>query len=125
MSSRDRGLVYVVDDDEAVRESMLIFLEAEGIAARTFACARDFHARADLSRAGCLILDVHMPETSGIELLGELRRQGVATPAIIMSGRSDPAMTAAAHRLGAAMLAKPPDDEVLLDLIATALAGTP
>jgi len=122
LRSQSDRIVYVVDDDEAVRESMVAFLEAVGFAAQAFSGARDFVARADLSRAGCLILDVHMPEASGIKLLADLRRQGVAIPAVMMSGRSDPAIAAVAGRLGAAMLAKPPDDENLIRLIDTALS---
>ncbi|MEI9991952.1 MAG: response regulator [Rhizomicrobium sp.] len=123
MSPQSNRLVFVVDDDEAVRESMLILLDAEGIAAQAFAGARDLLAGADLARAACLILDVHMPETSGIELLAELRRQGVTTPVVVMSGRSDHTIALAAERLGATMLAKPPDDEVLIQIIETALAA--
>jgi len=122
LSTPSNRLVYVVDDDDSVRESMLVLLDAEGIAADGFACARDFHAGADLQRAGFLILDVHMPETSGVELLEELRRKGVGAPAVIMSGRGDHAIGEAAKRLGATMLAKPPDDDILMDLIAAALA---
>jgi len=101
---------------------MLILLDAEGIAARAFASASEFLSDADLSLAAFLVLDVHMPETSGIALLADLRRRGVSTPSVVMSGRSDPAMTNAAIRLGAAMIAKPPDDDTLIGLIEAALA---
>jgi FixJ family two-component response regulator len=114
-------LVYVVDDDEAVRESMIILLETENVPAQGYPSARALLEEADLSCAGFLILDMHMPGLSGIELLTELRRRGVETPAIILTGRGDGSVAQAARQLGATMLAKPPDDDELLPLVFAAL----
>jgi FixJ family two-component response regulator len=113
--------VYVVDDDEAVRESMIVLLETENILAQGYSSARAFLDQADLSRAGFLILDMHMPGLNGIELLTELRRRGIETPAVILTGRGDGTVAQAARQLSAAMLAKPPDDDELLPLVFASL----
>ncbi|MEJ1969171.1 MAG: response regulator [Rhizomicrobium sp.] len=121
MSGESERIVYVVDDDEAVRDSTLALLESEDIVGRAYALARDFLAEFDAARAGCLIFDVHMPEMSGIELLMLLRARGVATPAIILTGRGDAALDVAARQGNAAMLPKPPDDDKFMELVKAAL----
>ncbi len=121
MTTQGDRLVYVVDDDEAVRESTLVLLESEGIAALGFASAQQFLRDFERTRAGCLVLDVHMPQMSGIELLAALRADGVATPALVLTGRSDPALEELARRHGASMLSKPPPGDELLVLVRAAL----
>lgn len=121
MCPETRRLVYVVDDDEAVRESLVILLEAEGIAAESFDSGKSFLANADLARAGFLIFDIHMPAMSGLDLLTRLRSQGVSTPAMVLTGRSDATLDAAAKRLGAVMLSKPPEDQTLLRFVRGAI----
>jgi len=115
-----RRLVYVVDDDEAVRESLVARLEADGIAALCYESAKALLTDADLSRAAIFIFDVHMPAMSGLDLLAALRAQGRATPAIILTGRADPSLDAAAKRLGAVLLSKPAEDATLLRLVRAA-----
>jgi FixJ family two-component response regulator len=66
------SLVYIVDDDEAVRDSMRLLVESSGFSTRDFASA-DLFLKADSADLGCLLLDLHMPGTSGIELLRLLR----------------------------------------------------
>src|ERR1700761_7958074 len=99
---------------------MLVLLEAEQIAAQAHASPRAFLAGTDLDRIGCLILDIHMPEMSGLELLAILRQRGVTSTAIMLTGRGEPALDETARRLGATVLPKPPDDVLLLDLVRTA-----
>jgi FixJ family two-component response regulator len=115
-----RRLVYVVDDDEPVRESLVVLLEAEGIAAQCYESGKTFLADADLSCASLFIFDIHMPVMSGLDLLATLRAKGSTTPAIILTGRSDPSLDAAAKRLGAVLLSKPAEDETLLRLVRAA-----
>jgi len=115
-------LVYIVDDDEAVRESTVILLETEDIAARSYATPTDFLADFDAGLAGCLIFDVHMPEMNGLELLSILRARGVTTPAIVLTGRGDPLLSETARRFDASMISKPADDEDLLEQIRTAFS---
>jgi two-component system response regulator FixJ len=119
------SLVYLVDDDEAVRESTLILLETEDIVARGYATPGDFLADFDAVHAGCLIFDVHMPEMSGLELLAMLRARGVTTPAIVLTGRGDAALGETARRFGASMLSKPADDNDLLGQIRAAIGSRP
>ncbi|HEX4178096.1 MAG TPA: response regulator, partial [Rhizomicrobium sp.] len=109
--------VYIVDDDEAVRDSMRLLLESSGFVARDFASA-DLFLQTDSGDMGCLLLDLHMPGISGLELLRLIRSRGVKRPVIVISGRRDPALDADVWAAGAsALLSKPFDDQQLLDLI--------
>jgi two-component system response regulator FixJ len=113
--------VYIVDDDEAVRDSMRLLLESSGFVARDFASA-DLFLQTDSGDMGCLLLDLHMPGISGLELLRLIRSRGVKRPVIVISGRRDPALDADVWAAGAsALLSKPFDDQQLLDLIEQAL----
>ena len=115
--------VYIVDDDEAVRDSMRLLLESCGFVARDFASA-DLFLQADSGDMGCLLLDLHMPGISGVELLRLIRARGVKRPVIVISGRRDPAQDADVWAAGAsALLSKPFDDQQLLDLIEQALSA--
>lgn len=117
----EKILVYVVDDDEAVRESTLALLASEDIAAEGFATPNTFLAAFDAARAGCLLFDVHMPEMNGFELLALLRRRRMTTPAFLLTGRGDPSMADTAARLGATVMAKPVDGVELITAVQAAL----
>jgi two-component system response regulator FixJ len=122
MSDYSDPLVYVVDDNKAVRDSLASLLTSNGIAVRSFASAKDFLARSAHAAQGCLILDLYMPEFSGLELLRLLRTRGNRIPVIAISGRRDAVLDAALEResvLG--ILSKPFDDEKLLALIDQAM----
>lgn len=113
--------VYIVDDDEAVRDSMRLLLESSGFIARDFASA-DLFLRADSNDMGCLLLDLHMPGISGLELLRLIRARGVRRPVIVISGRRDPVQDADVWAAGAtALLSKPFDDQQLLAMVLQAL----
>lgn len=115
-------VVFVVDDDEAVRDSMRWLLEANGFRVRAFASAEHFLAdwRADL--AGCLVVDVRMPGMSGLELHDELLRRGSLLPLIFITGHGDVPMAVASMKKGAAdFLEKPFNDDQLCTLIRQAL----
>jgi len=115
--------IYIVDDDEAVRDSMRLLLESSGFAAREFASA-DLFLKADSAAMGCLLLDLHMPGISGLELLRLIRARGSRRPVIVISGRRDPAQDAEVWAAGAtALLSKPFDDQQLLDLLKQALTS--
>jgi two-component system response regulator FixJ len=116
-------LVYIVDDDEAVRDSMRLLLESSRFSTRDFASV-DLFLKADSADLGCLLLDMHMPGTSGLELLRLLRARDMKRPVIVISGRRDPAQDAEVRAAGAsALLSKPFDDQQLLDLVAQAIPG--
>lgn len=123
--SKDR-LVCVVDDDEAVRDSTQMLLGIYGFKVRAYAGARDFLAEFDDASTGCLILDIHMPEMTGVELLSLLRARGILTPAIIVSGQNDPMLGEVLTRSGAlAILNKPVNEDELMGFVEKALASKP
>jgi FixJ family two-component response regulator len=122
MAGYSDPLVYVVDDNRAVRDSLVSLLTSNGIAVRSFASAKDFLARRAQAASGCLVLDLYMPELSGLELLRLLRARGNRIPVIAISGRRDAVLDAALRRESVlAILSKPFNDQELLDLIDKAL----
>lgn len=121
MGSPGNRVVCVVDDDEAVRESTSLLLESSDIAVRSFEHPRDFLHAFDSAEIGCIILDVHMPEMSGPAVLAALRDRGVRTPVIMLTGRSDAGVEAAARKYDATLLNKPVTDETLITLVRAAL----
>ena len=124
MTKTSPRIVYIVDDDEAVRESTQVLLESYGFAVRSCDSAHAFLEGFEPDDAGCIILDIHMPEMGGIELLSLLRSRGIYTPVIAITGRADKALDETAKRAGAlALLSKPTDDEDLLQLVEQAVAS--
>lgn len=123
-ATRQDRFVCVVDDDEAVRDSTQMLLGIYGFKVRTYAGARQFLAEFDAASTGCLILDIHMPEMTGIELLTLLRARGITTPVIIVSGQTDPVLSEILTRSGAlAILHKPVNDDALVKQVERALAA--
>lgn len=115
--------IYIVDDDEAVRESAQILLEAHGYDVQIFANGPDFLARFDGQRRSCLILDINMPGMDGLEVLDIARARWPHLPVIMITGRGDKSARLRALENGAvALLEKPFADVVLLGSIEQALA---
>jgi FixJ family two-component response regulator len=115
--------VCVVDDDEAVRDSMRALLESYGIAVEDYSSAREFLPHSCDSR-DCILLDLHMPDMDGLQLLGAMREQGSLRPVIIITGRGDEQLSARAVQAGAyKLLNKPVEDDLLLHAIAGAVAA--
>lgn len=122
MDGRPDSVVYIVDDDEAVRDSTSLLLKSVGIVALDFPSADVFLEHFDPVSAGCILLDLHMPGMSGLELLELLHDRGIETPVIVISGRSDPVLNDLVKRAGAiSILSKPSNDEDLLALVKKAL----
>ena len=110
--------VYVVDDDEAVRDSLRWLLEANGFRVQAFASAEDFLADPARDQTGCLVLDVRMPGMSGLELHDVLRARGSSLPLVFITGHGDVQMAVASMKKGAAdFLEKPFSDEQLCTLV--------
>lgn len=116
------AIVHVIDDDEAVRESLAFLLGTARLAVKTYDSASAFlDACPDLSN-GCVITDVRMPEMDGIELLNRLRTREASIPVIVITGHGDVSMAVQAMKIGAAdFLEKPFDDEALLAAVRSAL----
>jgi two-component system response regulator FixJ len=116
-------LVYIADDEAAIRDSLAMLLRSVGLASTAFADARDFLAAYRGRSHACLVADVRMPGMSGIELLEALRARGAALPVIIVTGHGDIAMAVRAMKIGAAdFIEKPFHDQTLLDAVHRALA---
>jgi len=123
MSERDpQQLVYVIDDDEAVRDSMGMLLESADLPHRCFDDALSFLDEHDNSQRGCLVLDIRMPGMTGIDLQKELTEAGSSLPIIFITGHGDVPMAVEAMRRGAFdFLRKPINEENFLERIANAL----
>ena len=120
----DTDIVHVVDDDEAMRDSMAFLLRAENFQVQTYADAADFLAALPQIKVGCVVTDVRMPGMSGIELLQRLRELKVSVPVIVVSGHGDVPLAVEAMKTGALdFIEKPFDDDVFLRAVRTALGA--
>lgn len=116
-------LIYVVDDDEAIRRSLSFMLKTSGFAVQSFSGGILFLKEAAGLEQGCVLLDVRMPDMDGLEVQRELRARGVLLPVIIMTGHGDVGMAVAAMKAGATdFIEKPFEKAALLDAIAAANA---
>ena len=122
-SSLAKATVFVVDDDQAMRNSLKWLIESVGVAVESFSSADEFLAQYQPGRTGCLVLDVRMPGMSGLELLEHLAQKNVHIPAVIITGHGDVPMAVRAMKSGAIdFIEKPFNDEALLDAIRRAIA---
>ena len=116
-------IVHVVDDEEAVRNSLAFLLGTSGFAVRTHASAASFLEIASSIKNGCLVTDLRMPDIDGVELLRRLSAQGSMLPAIVVTGHGDVQMAVEAMKNGALdFIEKPFSDEVLIESIQRAVA---
>ena len=114
--------VYIVDDDDAVREALGALLGSVCLLYESFASAEAFLAEANSQMRGCLLLDVRMPGMSGLELQRTLQDQGVALQVVIITGHGDVPMAVRALKAGAAdFIEKPFNEQDLLDRIQACL----
>jgi two-component system, LuxR family, response regulator FixJ len=114
--------IYVVDDDDSMRQAVTLLLQTVGYHPVPFARPTEFLARFDAQLHGCLVLDIRMPEMSGLEIQQQLNRAGVMLPVIFISGHGDIPMAVQAMKGGAFdFLTKPFRDQDLLDRINGAL----
>jgi FixJ family two-component response regulator len=114
--------IHVVDDDESLRTALLRLLKAAGFEARGYASTGEFLLHPPLEGPGCLLLDVHLPGPSGLELQAALEHHKVTLPVVFLTAFADVAASVRAMKAGAIdFLTKPVDRDVLFDAIGRAL----
>jgi FixJ family two-component response regulator len=114
--------VYIVDGDEAVRDSLTAFLEAEGYTTKCFVACEDFHAIRHPAEDSCLLLDLHLPRHGGDDLLACLSVRAQQIPVIVMSGAARNTEARALRAGAAAFIEKPLDSDELIRKIRDILA---
>jgi FixJ family two-component response regulator len=116
------GVVFVVDDDPSMRESLRNLVRSIGLRAQVFASAQEFLRSAHVDRPACLVLDVRMPGLSGLDLQKRMADAGTDIPIVFLSGHADIPMSVRAMKAGAAeFLTKPVREQDLIDAIQEAL----
>ncbi len=120
--SQQKPIVFVVDDDVSVRESLELLIKFAGWQPETFASAKEFLARPRVETPNCLVLDVSLPDLNGLELQKLIAMDRVDMPIIFITGHGDVPMTVQAMKAGAVeFLTKPIDDDALLSAIKSAV----
>jgi len=120
--AQEQPTVFVVDDDQASRDSLRWLIESVGLRVETFASARELLDNYNPDRSGCMVLDVRMPGMSGLDLFDRLAARRIAPPTIIITGHGDVPMAVRALKAGVIdFIEKPFNDQVLLDCIQRAL----
>jgi two-component system response regulator FixJ len=118
-------IIYVIDDDEAVRQSLEFLLKTGGLTVRSFDSAKAFLDVVPEIRSGCVITDVRMPDVTGIDLLRRVKELGLDIPVIVITGHGDISLAVEAMKIGAVdFLEKPFDDDTLLDAVRGSLTRT-
>lgn len=116
-------IVYIIDDDDSARGSLEFLLDCAGLRVRGFVSADAFLAASPSLDGACIVTDVRMPGTNGIELLDALRGRGGQIPVIVMTGHADVPLAIQAMKAGAAdFIEKPFDDELIMSAIGKAIS---
>jgi two-component system response regulator FixJ len=116
-------IIYVIDDDDAVRQSLEFLLRTAGVTVRGFESAKAFLEVLPQIRSGCIITDVRMPDITGIDLLRHVKEFNPDLPVIVITGHGDISLAVDAMKLGAVdFLEKPFDDDQLLVAVRSALS---
>lgn len=119
-------LVHIIDDDDAVRDSLAVLLETRGFNVATYATARAFLDQAEGGIEGCVITDVQMPEMNGLQLLRAFRARKLDLPVLVVTARGGRALAEEALAQGAtALIQKPFDPDAFVETIRAALTRTP
>lgn len=118
-------IVYVIDDDESARQSLEFLLDVAGIRVRAFSSADAFLKSAPPLSGACVVTDVRMPGTNGVDLAEKLKAHEAAVPVIVITGHADVPLAIEAMKAGAAdFIEKPYDDEAMLSAIRKALSDS-
>ena len=119
-------VVAVLDDEPQMRKALRRLLTANGFRVEVYAQADELFAALLLHPADCLVLDLHMPEVNGFDVLAAFQAQHIATPVVVLTGHDEPGTAERVCALGgAAYLKKPADEAALLDAIKTAISLSP
>ena len=119
----DQEIVHVIDDDDALRDSVRLFLVNEGLSVRTYASANEFLVELDALEPGCVVTDVRMPGMSGMELLAHIASRGLSLPVIVITGHADVPLAVRVMKQGAVdLLEKPFKAEELIGAVRRGLA---
>jgi two-component system response regulator FixJ len=118
-----KSVIHVVEDDQAMRDSLVELLEDAGHAVRAYTRAEEFLARGAAIESGCIVSDVRMPGIDGLTLLRRLRASGSTVPLMLMTGHGDVSMAVAAMKAGAVdFLEKPFEADIFLTAVEAALS---
>jgi two-component system response regulator FixJ len=117
-----KQVILIVDDDEAVRESLRSLMKSEGFAVRAFSNSHDLLNEASLPAIGCLVVDYHMPAMNGLELVSALRCRGVSIPAILITSNPTKYVRDRAAAIAVLVVEKPRLGSYLLDCVREAVA---
>ena len=120
--TKNSAVVHVVDDDAALRGALESLFDSVGLEARTYGAAREFLDASLADEPGCIVIDIRLPDMSGLEFQVQLTRMGVRLPIIMMTGYGDIPMTVRAMKRGAMdFLSKPFRDQDMLDAVMAAI----
>ena len=122
MTDVTQQTVYIIDDEEDLRDALSMLMRAVGLRVVTFASARDFLQNVQQRESGCLVLDIRMPGMSGIELQAELHKRRVRLPIVFLTGHGDVPLAVQAMKAGAVdFIQKPLDEHRLVVAVMNAL----
>lgn len=122
IETSDRAVVHVVDDDAPLRAALESLFDSVGLATRTYGTARDFLNTSVTDAPGCIVIDIRLPDMSGLEFQAQLTQMGVRLPVVMMTGYGDIPMSVRAMKGGAVdFLPKPFRDQDMLDAVMAAI----
>jgi two-component system response regulator FixJ len=123
-SPESRPKIFVIDDDEAVRDSIKVLLEVHGIDVEDYESTTEFVRGYRRPRRGCVILDQHLPVLTGLDFLNSPAGRQIGLPVILITGRGDPELERRARAAGAAdFLQKPVSEHLLIATVERVIAG--
>ncbi len=122
IETSDKAVVHVVDDDAPLRAALESLFDSVGLATRTYGTARDFLNTSVTDAPGCIVIDIRLPDMSGLEFQAQLTQMGVRLPVVMMTGYGDIPMSVRAMKGGAVdFLPKPFRDQDMLDAVMAAI----
>jgi FixJ family two-component response regulator len=122
LQTSDKAIVHVVDDDASLRDALEGLFESVGLETRTYGTAREFLDAKRADEAGCIVIDIRLPDMNGLEFQSRLVQLGVGLPVVMMTGYGDIPMSVRAMKSGAVdFLAKPFHDQDMLDAVTSAI----